>query len=90
MGNRAVPSKTAATTDEAGERALLVARAAANPNEFFSFRECGIILGFGVSAMSVLNAAGAPVAFRKMNPTLIRQWIAENPTLVSKGSEEEK
>ena len=65
-------------------RLALVNRATANPNEFFPFKECGIILGFGTKAMGCLNAAGAPVAFRKMNPALIVRWIAENPTLVSK------
>ncbi len=72
-------------------RSALVLRARENPHEFFSFEECGLILGFGTSAMGHLNAAGAPVAFRKMNPALICRWIAENPALVSKtGLEDEE
>jgi len=72
-------------------RSTLILRARENPHEFFSFEECGLILGFGTTAMGHLNAVGAPVAFRKMNPALICKWIAENPTLVSKtGSEEEE
>lgn len=73
------------------QRALLVQRARENPSEFFTFKECGLILGFGEKAMGVINSAGAPVAFRKMNPALICQWIKENPMKVSKmgGGEEE-
>jgi hypothetical protein len=70
--------------EEKSERAALIQRARDNPHEFFSFAECGQILGFSSRSMGRLNAAGAPVAFRRMNPRLICQWIAENPTLVAK------
>lgn len=76
-------AKKAEPTDEE-RRAALVIRSRENPHEFFSFEDCGIILGFGTKAMGRLNGAGAPVAFRKMNPALICQWIAQNPSVVAK------
>lgn len=62
----------------------LVADAATNPNGFFTFEETGIICGFGGNAMTALAGAGAPQAFRKMNPTLLREWIAENQERIGK------
>jgi hypothetical protein len=59
----------------------LIQRSRENPHEFFTFEECGVILGFGERSMGRLNAAGAPVAFRKMNPAMICRWIEEHPQL---------
>jgi len=83
-------AKAARDAEREARRAALVQRSRENPNEFFSFEDCGLILGFGKTSMGALNAAGAPVAFRKMNPALTREWIAENPTLVAKGSDEDE
>lgn len=72
---------------KAARRARLVAEANANPNAFFTFGDCGLILGFGENAMGRLSSAGAPVLFRKMNPAMIRAWVAANAEKVSKLTE---
>ncbi len=63
---------------------MLVEAANVNPNAFFSYEETGIICGFGQDSMTALAGIGAPVAFRKMNPALLRAWIAENQSLIRK------
>jgi hypothetical protein len=72
---------------KAQRRVELIAEANANPNGFFAFGDCGLILGFGENAMGRLSGAGAPVLFRKMNPAMIREWVASNPDKVSKLTE---
>ncbi len=74
--------KSAPTKEE--RRRLLVVEARENPHAFFPFEECGLILGFGANAMTALHAAGAPKAFRKMNPAMVREWIANNQELIGK------
>ncbi len=71
-------------------REALIQRARANPHEFFTFEECGLILGFSTRAMGRLNAAGAPVAFRRMNPALVCAWIAQNQAILAQiGNDED-
>jgi hypothetical protein len=71
------------------ERMRLAREARENPHAFFSFEECGLIFGFSRWAMTRLNAAGAPVWFRKMNPAMVRAWMAENPEAAAKICAEE-
>ena len=75
---------------EQAERARLAREASENPHAFFSFEECGVIFGFSRWAMTRLNAAGAPVWFRKMNPAMVRAWMAENPEAAAKICSEEE
>jgi hypothetical protein len=75
---------------EVAQRATLIKAAGENPHAFFSFEECGLIFGFSRRAVSRLSAAGAPVWFRKMNPDMVRQWMAKNPEAAAKASEEEE
>jgi hypothetical protein len=84
-----LPAKSLAPTFEAVERLRLAQEARDNPHAFFSFEECGLIFGFSRWAMTRLNAAGAPVWFRKMNPAMVRAWMAENPEAAAKICAEE-
>ncbi len=84
---RSKPAKPAKGEKEETKEARylrLVAEAQANPNKFFPFKDCGIILGFGTNAMTALNGAGAPAAFRQMNPGMVTRWIEHNQALVVK------
>lgn len=76
--------RSSASEDKETRRVRLVAESVSNPNGFFTYEETGIICNFGQDSMSALAGLGAPVAFRKMNPALVRAWIAENQALIRK------
>ncbi len=65
-------------------RRRLIAAARRNPHEFFTFEECGEILGFGQCAMTTLANAGVPTFARKMNPGQVCAWIALNSKTLGK------
>ena len=83
MAKRPTPEEIRRQQKEERRRAL-VAECNANPNGFFTYEETGIVLGFGQDAMSMLAGIGAPVAFRKMNPSDVRGWIARNQDKIGK------
>ena len=76
--------KHATPSPKSTRREALAAEARANPFRFFTSEDTGVLFDFGDDVMTVLRSAGAPVVGRKMNPTLLIEWLKQHHDRVPK------
>ena len=55
-----------------------------NPYRFFNYGEISELFGFGADLITKIVEMGAPVVARKINPTLLMEWLKSNAAAVGK------
>ena len=55
-----------------------------NPYRFFTFTEIRELFGFGENAITLFVEMGAPVVARKINPTLLLEWLKAHAPEIGK------
>ena len=85
-----LPMRQCATRQEASPETKATAKksvaeiAQANPYRFFTFGEISELFGFGADLITKVVEMGAPVVARKINPTLLLEWLKSNAAAVGK------
>lgn len=72
------------TLEASKEAKPFIELAAKNRFQTFTFEETAQLFGWGRNVPSALAALGAPVVAKRFNPDLLLQWIAQNPSELTK------